>query len=222
MQTLAMTLTRRNSRGVENKNTRTIAGKPLVQWTIEQALASKEIDRYVVATDDVKAMQIADLFDVRAIRLPAELTGDDSPIMGSIKYVVNEVGGDWDVVADIRTTNPLKTPQDIDAIIGLVKYQGAFVATGVTQAPPLERLKHLRYDLLVDVVPEPKEGLRQNLRETYTRNGSVYAMSWPAFEAGVLFGDGVVHAHFMPPERGVNIDTELDFAVAAMLLERNK
>jgi CMP-N-acetylneuraminic acid synthetase len=47
-------------------------------------------------------------------------------------------------------------------------------------------------------------------------------MSWPAFEAGVLFGDGVVSAHFMPPERGVNIDTELDFAVAEMLLERNK
>jgi len=43
---------RGGSKGLPRKNIRSLLGKPLIAWTIEQALASKHLDRVVVSTDD--------------------------------------------------------------------------------------------------------------------------------------------------------------------------
>ena len=48
---LAITLARGGSKSVLKKNIREIAGKPLIAYTIEQALQSKFIDDYIVSTD---------------------------------------------------------------------------------------------------------------------------------------------------------------------------
>ena len=51
MKTICVISARGGSRGVPGKNIRIINGKPLIVWSIEQALATKEIDRVVVSTD---------------------------------------------------------------------------------------------------------------------------------------------------------------------------
>ena len=47
---------RGGSKGVKNKNIRPLLGKPLIAWSIEQAMRCPEIDRVVVSTDS-DAMQ---------------------------------------------------------------------------------------------------------------------------------------------------------------------
>ena len=51
MKTFAIIPARGGSKGVPGKNIKTIAGKPLIAWSIEQALASSKIDRAFVSTD---------------------------------------------------------------------------------------------------------------------------------------------------------------------------
>ena len=65
MRILCVIPVRGGSKGIPRKNLRPIAGKPLVAWTIEQALAAKEEVagehelRVVVSTDDAELADIA-------------------------------------------------------------------------------------------------------------------------------------------------------------------
>ena len=48
---LAVTLARGGSRSIKKKNLALINGKPLIYYTIKEALKSKLITRYIVSTD---------------------------------------------------------------------------------------------------------------------------------------------------------------------------
>jgi CMP-N-acetylneuraminic acid synthetase len=84
------------------------------------------------------------------------------------------------------------------------------------------RLKRIFRDRLVDIWPEPPSGNRQDLKpKVYVRNGSLYIVRRVALEEGVhikLSDD--VRPWVMPPERSINIDNEVDFALAEVLLDR--
>ena len=49
---LAITLARGGSKEIKKKNIKNLNGKPLIWYTIKEALKSKLIDRYIVSTDD--------------------------------------------------------------------------------------------------------------------------------------------------------------------------
>ena len=48
---LAITLARAGSKGVKNKNIKKILGKPLIYYTIKEALKSNLISDYIISTD---------------------------------------------------------------------------------------------------------------------------------------------------------------------------
>ena len=70
---------RGGSKGVIRKNIRQLAGKPLIAWTIETALACPSLDRVITSTDDPEIAEIARRYgaEVPFIR-PAELAQDDT------------------------------------------------------------------------------------------------------------------------------------------------
>ena len=51
MSTVAFIFARGGSKGLPNKNVLNFSGKPLIAWSIEQALDVKRIDRLIVSTD---------------------------------------------------------------------------------------------------------------------------------------------------------------------------
>ena len=65
---------RGRSKEIPGKNLRKLAGKPLIEWAIEAALASNLIDRLVVSSDDTEIIRAATLAGCEApFILPAEL-----------------------------------------------------------------------------------------------------------------------------------------------------
>ena len=59
MKTLCVISARGGSLGLPGKNIRLLLDKPLIVWSIEQALATPGIDRVVVSTDSKKIAAIA-------------------------------------------------------------------------------------------------------------------------------------------------------------------
>ena len=59
MSTTCVIGARGGSKGVANKKIRPILGKPLIAWSIEQALACPEIDRVVISTDSAAIAEVA-------------------------------------------------------------------------------------------------------------------------------------------------------------------
>jgi N-acylneuraminate cytidylyltransferase len=59
MKVTAFIFARGGSKGLPGKNIRTLAGKPLIAWSIEQALAVKRVERVIVSTDCLEIASVA-------------------------------------------------------------------------------------------------------------------------------------------------------------------
>ena len=71
---------RGGSKSVPRKNIRPLAGKPLIGYAIQTALASQYIDRVIVSTDDDEIATVAKACGAEVpFMRPAELARDDSP-----------------------------------------------------------------------------------------------------------------------------------------------
>ena len=226
MTTLGITLARGGSKGIPGKNIKMLAGKPLIVYTIEQALQATLLDNYVVSTDSPEIAKVAKDAGATVIMRPEELAQDHTPTLPALLHALSvaesDFGAEYDIVADLRCTNPLKTCFDIDGAIDKLQRTGADAVIGVCKANSYHpaRLKQIFRDKLVDVWPEPVSGNRQDLRpDVYIRNGSIYVVRTVGLEEGIhiKLSDNV-RPWIMPEERSVNIDTEIDFVLAEALI----
>ena len=58
-EVLALIPARGGSKGIPRKNLINLLGKPLIAWSIEQAISSSYIDRVIVSTDDEEIKEVA-------------------------------------------------------------------------------------------------------------------------------------------------------------------
>jgi len=222
MKTLGITLARGGSKGVPGKNIKLLAGKPLIAYTIEAALKCALLDYYVVSTDSDEIATVAKYYGANVVLRPEHLAQDTTPtlpaLLHALEYTENELNENYDIVADIRCTNPLKTAEDIDGAVNKLIRTSADAVIGVCKVEDKHpsRLKTIFRDRLVDIWPEPVSGNRQDLSpDVYVRNGSIYVVRRMALEEGIhiRLSDNV-RPWVMPDERSVNIDTEMDFLLA--------
>lgn len=222
MRILGATFARGGSVGVPKKNIRMVAGKPLIAWTLEEAKKCTTLDRYVVSTDDDEIASMVAEYEVETYK--EHHSDGTNPLLERLVWLLWELemkGESYDVLVDIRATNPLKLAEDIDGCVKKLLETGADVVAGVSQLDdhhPM-RIKTMVGDRLVDVWPEPISGLRQDLHPpVYIRNGSVYACRVNALYEGIHNTGGDVRGYLMPPERGVNVDGKLDLTLVDILL----
>ena len=219
MKTLGITLAKGHSNGVPNKNIREIAGRPLLTWTVLEVQKSKRLSGYFVSTEspDVMGLMETTLRLSTCLWRPDELSRDDTTSLDVINFHTN-YPHDFDAIALIPCTTPLRTAEDIDGAIQMLEDNPmADSVIGVTECIPVERVKKIVDGLIVDTYPEPQDGQRQNLEKCYTRSG-IYVVRRDSLDK--LFGHKTSLAYVIPPERGLNIDTPLDWEIAQMLLRR--
>jgi CMP-N,N'-diacetyllegionaminic acid synthase len=228
MNVLGVTLARGGSKGVPRKNIRPIAGKPLLAYTVEEALKCTLITKYAVSSDDPEILAVAFKYGANVIERPKRLAQDDTPHLPALVHALDWAEDFYNkrfgVVADLRCTNPFKTALDIDMAIKKLIKTDADVVVGVSKLEDHHpsRIKLIYNDRLHDVWPEPESGRRQDLgQDVYIRNGSIYIVKSEILRAGYFFvgQDLVIRPHIMPPERGINIDTKIDFLLAEAMLK---
>ncbi|OGC64642.1 cytidylyltransferase [candidate division WWE3 bacterium RIFCSPLOWO2_02_FULL_53_10] len=228
---LGVTAARGGSKGVPRKNIRQIGGIPLIAYTIREAKKSRLISRYIVSTDDDEIAEVARHYGAEVLMRPAELAEDHTPMIAVMQHALKwceEEEGEWyDIVADLRCTNPLKTAHDIDGAIEKLIHTGADGVIGVTKLDDHHpaRIKRVFEDRLIDFAwPEPPAGLRQELKpDAFIRNGSLYVVLRDALLDGILLqGSDNLRPWYMPLEKSVNIDSELNFVLVEALLGRNR
>ncbi|MFM7312103.1 MAG: cytidylyltransferase domain-containing protein, partial [Cyanobium sp.] len=78
MTVLAITPARGGSKGVPRKNIRLMAGKPLIQHTIDAARACPLIDRYILNTEDAEIREVAEGLGVETQGRPEECWHDNT------------------------------------------------------------------------------------------------------------------------------------------------
>lgn len=219
-----MTLARGGSKGVPRKNLRYFNGAPLLYWTATEALKSEWIDTFVVSTDDDEIYDYCKRMEFGVLRRPAALAQDDTPTMPALKHAYDYMAAycehEFDIIVELRTTNPFKTAKQIDAAVEKLIATEADVVVGVEQVVEHHpsRLKTIENGCLEDIWEEPASGRRQDLKPpVYVRNGSFYILTREALNKGILFQGGKIVPYIMP--KSVNIDTPMDFYVAERMMQ---
>lgn len=227
---LGVILARGGSKAVPLKNIRPILGAPLIAYTIAEALRSRLLTRFVVSTDDERIANISRKYGAEVPFLrPAVLSSDTASSAAALQHAVEwmerEENVTYEYVVDIMVTNPLKTAADIDACVEKIIATGADSVIAVHKLDdhhPI-RIKKIVDDKLVDFcLPEVPESRRQDLKpDAYIRSGSIYCLRRAyLMEQGRRFGGDNSRPYVLPPERAINVDTEIDFLVVENILKR--
>jgi CMP-N-acetylneuraminic acid synthetase len=218
---------RGGSKGVPRKNIRPLAGKPLLAYAIETALESTYIERVIVSTDDIEIAKVAQQYgaDVPFMR-PADLARDDSPewlVWQHALISLKELGEpNVDVFVCVPTTAPLRIVEDLDNCIQTLLESDADLVITVKAA---ERNPYFNMVFLDDnhnarlVIPTDKPiHHRQTAPLVYDMTTVAY-VARPAYilQTTQMF-TGKVKAVVVPVERALDIDTELDFKLAELLI----
>jgi YrbI family 3-deoxy-D-manno-octulosonate 8-phosphate phosphatase len=128
MEILTIIPARGGSKGIPRKNIRPILGKPLIAYSIEQALATAAVTRVVVSTDDAEIAEVARQYGAEIVHRPAEIAGDTATSESALLHVLDHLrdgeGYTPDLVVFLQATSPLRQPDDIQrAITTLIMQQ---------------------------------------------------------------------------------------------------
>jgi CMP-N-acetylneuraminic acid synthetase len=227
MRVLGLIPARAGSKGVPGKNLRLLAGKPLLNYTIESAAAARRLGRVVVSTesDAIAAVARAAGGDVPFSR-PEALAADDTPMLPVVAHALRtlaEQGDAYDAVCLLQPTCPLRRPEDIDGCIELLERSDADSVVTVLEVPARYHPHWTFLDngdgSLRPATGSPLVPRRQELARAYHRDGSVYVTRCSVvLDEGSLYGRRTL-GYRGAPERNVNIDDLEDWARAEQLLD---
>ncbi len=226
---LAIVPARGGSKGVPGKNIRELAGKPLIAWSIEQALESERIDRLIVSTENNEIAEVSRRFgaDVPFLR-PMEFAADESPVADAIQHAIQTLqstGEIYDIVILLECTSPVRYPGDVDhAIAMLVDNVGAESVVGVVELTHEHpawtfRLIDGYLSSFIDGGHSVDNCRRQALETTYLPY-SIYLTWCSNFERYKLFYQPRALPYLLKREQMVEIDDEVDFFIAESIMKR--
>jgi CMP-N,N'-diacetyllegionaminic acid synthase len=229
MTRLCTICARGGSKGVPGKNLRELLGKPLIAHSIEQAKRCGLFAAVAVSSDSAAILDAARRYGADVlVERPADMASDAAPKVPAIRHCLESaeraLKQKFPVFADLDATAPLRTPEDIAGAVRLLEERGA--ASVITGTParrsPYFNLVELDARGVPHVVKPLPETVnrRQDAPRCYDMNASIYVWRRDAFlrNPAVFYDDTQLYE--MPPERSVDIDSELDFEIVRMLMER--
>jgi N-acylneuraminate cytidylyltransferase len=219
---------RGGSKGIPRKNLREVAGKPLVVWTIEQALAANASLDVLVSTDDPEIADVARAAgaDVPFLR-PSELAQDTTATEPVVRHAIDFRDGQGrrpDAVMLLQATSPLRFRGTLDRAVAQFEETGVDSLVGVVpQTPflwtlPQEQGGQPAAQYTVESRPRRQELTERDFR--YRETGSLYVTRTAIYEQLDNRLGGRIGLFVMDEREGVDVDTELDLAVAAQQLDR--
>ena len=228
MSILCVIPVRGGSRGLPGKNIRMLGGHPLLAWTVQAALEAEEDLHVVVSTDSEEIAEVARKYgaDVPGLR-PAELAQDETPTEPVVEHALAQErarGVEPEAVMLLQATSPLRLPGTLDRAVARLREPGVDSVVGVVPVSPF-LWRHAEDPEAAPIADYAVDGRkrRQDMDRTdlrYRENGSLYVTRpWVYDELHNRLGGRIALLELDDLE-GVDIDTELDFALAEQQMDQ--
>lgn len=218
---LAIIPARGGSKRLPRKNILKLADKPLIAWSIDAGLHSQYIDKVVVTSDDSEIINIAQQYNAKTIKRPAELASDTATSFDAVKHTIDNVEK-YDYVVLLQPTSPLRSAKHIDEAIELLMVKKADAVISVCEmdhsplwSSTLDESLSMQGFLRDDVLNKRSQDL-----ETYYRlNGAIYVCNTEKLlEEENFFLKNNIFAYKMDRDVSVDIDTQVDFKIASAIM----
>ena len=205
------------------------AGKPLIAHTIDAAKESGIFDDIIVSTDSIKYKEIAQDYGVDIPFLRTENNSSDHAstwdVVKEVLYNYVKMGKEFDTVAILQPTSPLRSKDDIiEAFNVFTNKKADFVASvcETDHSPYLQNTlgedNSLSDFLKSEIVSLP----RQKFAKFYRLNGAIYIVKANYLLEGKPLYKENSFAYIMEKNKSIDIDTEYDFFIAEFLFNKIK
>ena len=222
MKTIVIITARGGSKRIPRKNIKDFCGKPIIDYSIEAALASGIFDEVMVSTDDEEIAQVARAAGAQVPFMRSEATSTD---MANTADVLLEVfaeyekrGQKFDYGCCIYPTAPFVTPDKLQDAMRLLKESGAQSIIPMTEfSYPPQRGLFINETGEVEMLhPEYAETRSQDLQKQYHECGQFYIFKVDEFK--IQKDTTMEHSipYIIDPVEEQDIDNESDWMLAEM------
>ena len=228
MKNLCTICARSGSKSLPNKNIKKLCGKPLISYTIEQAIDSNLFNFIVISTDSREIANIAEDFGINVwFMRPAEISTDSSSKLLAIKHALNQSEKKnqtvYDIITDLDVTSPLRSNDDLHSSYEyfLEKNFNNLISGCISRRNPyfnMVELENNKVKLSKNIKPIPNS--RQGAPKVYDMNASIYI--WK--RETLLNNENLVTSNTgffeMPENRSYDIDTILDWEIVENIMNK--
>jgi len=228
---LAIIPARGGSKGLPGKHLKRLAGKPVIQYTIEAARNSKCFDRVVVSSDSDDILSVAKTLGSDALKRPDELATDVSNIDDTLKHVVeayDRLNTPPSIIVWLQPNVPIRHPKHIELILNelLTTNADSVLAVSLVRFPVEKAMKCDTGWLSPFFGNISERAHRQQYRSSYVTNGSVYAIrretimkeKAPGDPYDYFFGSKKRGFVIEDPKYGIEINDAFDYHLCEFLL----
>jgi len=219
---------RAGSKRIPGKNIKIFFGKPLIEYTVEQALQLSFVDRVIVDTDSPKIAKIAKNVGADVPWLRSEkLAGDKAQVVDSILYLLEQLEKKEKYIPThimiLQTTSPLREVADINKAWEMMQNTDATTVLTICETHP--RLYNLlqNNDIILVNGSEKQSTNMQAWPKGYLLNGCfVYIVGVEALKNEKLIITKKTKAIVCPKWRSVDLDTPEEWVIAEVLYKNKK
>ena len=229
MENIAFIFARTNSKRLPKKNIKNFAGKPLIAWSIQQALMIKKINRVVVSTDCEQIAKVALDYgaEVPFVR-PSVLATDKSPEWLSWQHALRMILKDKNslpkMMISLPATSPLRNKVDIENCINVYEKKNADIVISVTESirnPYFNMVKVKDDGLIEELIKQKKKIYRtQDAPKIFDITTVAYVANPNYVLNEKSMFNGKMYYNEVPRERSIDIDTLFDFEIAEYLMKK--
>ncbi len=221
---LAIIPARGGSKRLPRKNVLDLCSKPLIAYTIEAALKSKNINKVIVSSDDEEILDISKKFGADIIKRPIDLANDTATTFDTIKHTIDNFEK-YDYIVLLQPTSPLRNEKHIDEAIELLekKKADAIVSVCEMEHSPLWSNTLPKDGNMSNFLKDEILNKRsQDLDKFYRLNGAIYiCKTEKLIENKSFLLKENIFAYIMNREYSIDIDEEIDFSIAQILMSEN-
>ena len=212
---------RGGSKGIPRKNVVLLAGKPLIAWSIEAALAAKCVNRVIVSTDDEQIASVARSYGSEVVTRPKSISGDGASSESALLHVLDHLETNESYMPDwivfLQATSPYRLNGDIDNAVAYMqhgRYDSVFSGYRQHFSGRWKRFADTTCEA-INYDPNNRQ-MRQAVEEEFIENGSIYIVKNDIFRNEGCRVGGRIGLYEMPIIRSFQIDEVEDID----LLER--
>ena len=212
---------RGGSKSIPKKNIINFCGKPLIAWSIEQALGAKIKNRVYVSTDDTEIAKISKAYGANIIWRPRTLARDTSSSEEALLHAVSEIEkkSAVDFVIFLQATSPIRTSEDIDNAMRCFVSNKAdsLFSVALLEDYCIWEIKNNAYKSVT--YDYKNRGRRQDRKSCYLENGSIYIFKPEILKKYKNRFGSKVSMYMMPFWKSYEIDNYEDIEICRYFME---
>ena len=213
---------RGGSKSITRKNVVDFCGKPMIAWTIEQALGSKYISEVYVTTDDSEIADISRQYGAKIIQRPGNLATDASASEEALSHAIREIEKDKkiDVVVFLQATSPVREKEDVDMAVEKFFSERADSLFSAAILDDFCAWKIIDNKLKSATFDYKNRGRRQDRKPYYLENGSIYVTKPEIIKQYNNRLGGKIVFYLMPLWKSYEIDSLEDLELCSYFMRK--